>query len=257
MKTTHIIPGDSAAGSLREALRIAGRDDDLLVFQDDLSCGPIADMAPSARAAWWQMDDWDIENSLHAFWLNADRADRPIVWFGQHSAREIAFRLAWAWRMAGRSYSVIDVTGLRVPVRWGNGIDGVIQSAQAVSIIPGNGLATLLGRERSVSADEDILNKRRWEKLMADNAPFRIVTADGLASAPIDHFDALLLAQATSEWKMVAAIVGNALGLSRDPYLQVGDMALHERVISLVEKGSLIADGDPSEMRACRIRLPS
>ena len=88
-------------------------------------------------------------------------------------------------------------------------------------------------------------------------APLRNVTADGLASAPIDHFDALLLAQATSEWKMVAAIVGNALGLSRDPYLQVGDMALHERVISLVEKGSLIADGDPSEMRACRIRLPS
>jgi hypothetical protein len=87
-------------------------------------------------------------------------------------------------------------------------------------------------------------------------APLRNVTADGLASAPIDHFDALLLAQATSEWKKVAFVVGNALGLSHDPYLQVGDMALHERVISLVEKGSLIADGDPSEMRACRVRLP-
>jgi len=67
----------------------------------------------------------------------------------------------------------------------------------------------------------------------------------------------LLRAQATSEWKTVAFIVGKALGLSYDPYLQVGDMALHERVISLVEKGSLIADGDPSEMRVCRVRLPS
>ncbi|OAV54471.1 hypothetical protein A6U98_03150 [Rhizobium sp. WYCCWR10014] len=92
---------------------------------------------------------------------------------------------------------------------------------------------------------------------MADNAPFRVVTADGLASAPIDHFDALLLAQANSEWKKVAFIIGNALGLSSDPYLQVGDMALHERVINLVEEGALIADGDPSEMRTCQVRLPS
>lgn len=159
--------------------------------------------------------------------------------------------------MAGRSYDVIDVTGIRVPVRWGNGTDGVIQSAQVVSIIPGNELATLFGRESLVSADEDILNQRKWEKLMADNAPFRIATADGLASAPIDHFDALLLSQATSEWKKVAFIVGRALGLSHYPFLQVGDMALHERLISLVQKGSLIADGNPLEMRDCQVRLPS
>jgi hypothetical protein len=54
-------------------------------------------------------------------------------------------------------------------------------------------------QERTVSTDEDMLNQRKWGKLMADNAPFRVVSADGLASAPIDHFDALLLAQATSE----------------------------------------------------------
>lgn len=40
MRTLHIAPGDSAAGSLRQALRIAGRDDELLAFRDDLSCGP-------------------------------------------------------------------------------------------------------------------------------------------------------------------------------------------------------------------------
>lgn len=236
---------------------MTGRDDDLLVFQDDLSCGPIDDMNPSTRASWWQIEGWDIENSLHAFWSNVDKADRLIVWFGQYSARELAFRLAWAWRMAGRPYDVIDVTGLRVPVRWGNGTDGVIQSAKAVSIIPGDGLTTLFGCERAVTTAEDMLNQRKWETLMADNAPFRIVAADGLASAPIDYFDALLLAQATSDWRKVAFIVGNALGMSCDPYVQVGSMALHERVIALVEKGAIIADGDPSEMQICRVRLPS
>ena len=256
MKTTHIIPGDSAAGSLREALRIAGRDDDVLVFQDDLSCGPIADMDPSTRAGWWQMNGWDIENSLNAFWSNASKAERLVVWFGQHSARELAFRLAWAWRMSGRPYEVVDVTGLHVPATGSDGSDGVVQSAQAVAIIPGKGLVKLFGCERNVSVDEDTQITQRWEKLMADNAPFRVVTADGLVSAPISHFDPLLLAQATSEWKTVAFVVGSALGLSHKPYLQVGDMALHERLVALVEEGSLIADGDPWEMGACRVRLP-
>ncbi|MCJ8056991.1 hypothetical protein GB928_025745 [Shinella curvata] len=56
--------------------------------------GSIVNLRTSARAAWWNMGGWDIENSLHAFWSNADNADRLIVWFGQHSAREFAFRLA-------------------------------------------------------------------------------------------------------------------------------------------------------------------
>lgn len=256
MKTTHIIPGDSAAGSLREAFSMAGRDDDLLVFQDDLSYGPIADMTPTARAARWQMDAIDIEDNLTSFWSNANEAERLVIWFGRHSARELSFRLAWAWRMSGRPYHAIDVTGLRLPVTWGNGTEGVIEFAQAVSIIPGNGLAQLFGREKAISPAEDIPNQLTWEKLMADNAPFRVVTADGLASAPKDHFDALLLEQASSEWKSVAFVIGGAIGLSSSPYLQVGDVALHERVIALIENGALIADGDALNIRTCRVRLP-
>jgi hypothetical protein len=41
-----------------------------------------------------------------------------------------------------------------------------------------------------------------------------------------------------------------------EPYIQVGDLMLLTRVVALVEAGKLLADGDPSEMRSCRIRLP-
>ena len=41
-----------------------------------------------------------------------------------------------------------------------------------------------------------------------------------------------------------------------EPYIQVGDLTLMTRVVALVEAGKLLADGDPWDMRACRIRLP-
>jgi hypothetical protein len=39
-------------------------------------------------------------------------------------------------------------------------------------------------------------------------------------------------------------------------YMQVGDMMLLARVVALVGEGKLLADGDPWDMRSCRVRLP-
>lgn len=41
-----------------------------------------------------------------------------------------------------------------------------------------------------------------------------------------------------------------------EPYIQVGDTILLARLVALVEEGKLLADGDPWDMRACRVRLP-
>jgi hypothetical protein len=258
MKTTHIVEGHSAAGSLMQALRLAGREDGLLVFLDDLSCGPVASMDPVERNAWWQEQmDWpEIDEHLRSFWGEVDATEgRLVVWFGRHSARELAFRMAWAWRMIGRPYHVIDVTGLRIPVRWGDGRDGVIEAAQAVASIPANGLVPLFSSETAATADEDAVHQREWTRLMAENAPFRIVTSAGLASAPLDYFDQLILAQASSAWKKMGRILGEALGASWEPYQQVSGSTLRDRIMALIEKGDLVADGDPEDIWTCKVRL--
>jgi hypothetical protein len=41
-----------------------------------------------------------------------------------------------------------------------------------------------------------------------------------------------------------------------EPYIQVGSAILLTRLVALVEEGKLLADGDPWDMRACRVRLP-
>lgn len=259
MKTLHITPGDSAAGSLRQALHLSGRVEEVIAFRDDLSWGPIASNDLSMRAAWWQEQiDWpEIEADLHSFWERVDTADdRIVVWFGRHSARELAFRLAWASRMGKRPYHVIDVTGLPVPARQRAGDAKITASAPAVSIVPAAELMTWFGTETPASPKEDIRHRREWEILKKENAPFRIVTSSGMTSAPLDYFDQLLLDQASSQWRKVARVVGGALMSSSEPYHQVGDFALHQRVVALIENGKLASVGDPWNMRYCEVRLP-
>lgn len=258
MRTSHVVPGDSAAGSLRQALYRTGRDDELLVFRDDLSCGPIASDDLAARVAWWrQYMEQEADAYFQEFWQRLDVVEGKIViWFGRHSARELAFRLAWAWHMRERPYYTIDVTGLRISFRREDGAAGTISSAPAVALIPADGLTTLFGSETRVSAQENAKSQQDWKRLRDENAPFRIVTPTGLASAPLDYFDRLLLEQTSPEWRKITYIIGNALGLSSEPYFQVGDMMLQARLVALIDQGSLIAEGDPWDMRACRVRLP-
>src|SRR5580692_6277168 len=98
MKTLHIAPGDSAGGSLAQAIRDAGRDEEVLSFLDDLSCGPINPDDPAVRAAWWSRfhEPSEVEAHLRRFWERVmTTSDRLVVWLGRHSARELAFFLAW------------------------------------------------------------------------------------------------------------------------------------------------------------------
>lgn len=46
------------------------------------------------------------------------------------------------------------------------------------------------------------------------------------------------------------------MGHNDYPYYQVGDLMLQWRVVELVAEGKLIAEGDPREMRTCRIHRP-
>jgi hypothetical protein len=257
INTLHVVPGNSAGGSLKQALRDAGHDADVLPFPDDLSCGPIDSDEPSARAIWWEQfyEGWGLKPALEKFWERISTADnRLVVWFGRHSARELAFFLAWADRLGERPYQIIDVTGRRLPFKAQDGSTVMSRPARSVSIVPSDALQSLLGTERSITSQVRDESRQSWQRLRRENAPFRIVTEAGLASTSIDYFDPLLLAQATPEWQKAARIVGNTMASNSDPYFQSGDLMLYARVVALIEKGRLLADGDPWDM-SCRIRL--
>jgi hypothetical protein len=255
LNALHIAPGYSAGGSLEAALRDAGLNDAVVKWPDDLNAGPINPGNPEQRDAWWDYGDWDLAGRLQAFWQRVETTDdRLIVWFGRHSASELAFFLNWADRLGSRPYDIVDVTGVEFPsARPGPGTPPTWR-AKSAFILNADQVRSLLGSERPILAGEALKAQKRWTVLKLENAPFRIVTDKGLASAPIDHFDPLLLEQAGSDWRKVAYVVGMTLGQNSEPYYQVGDTMLLRRLVALIDAGRLEADANPWEMQVCRVR---
>lgn len=198
---------------MEEALRLAGRSEPVLRFRDDLSCGPIDPDEPAVREAWWSTvyDSPEVEAELQQFWQHAmTTEDHLVFWFGRHSARELALFHSFADRMGERPYDIIDVTGLQWPRTWPPGATGLTEPAASVSIVPTDRL--LFGSERPIADLERDEAARHWRKLKRENAPFRVVTSEGLVSAPLDHFDPLLLQCASHAWQRTARVVGEAMG---------------------------------------------
>ncbi|WP_081629258.1 DUF3658 domain-containing protein [Methylopila sp. M107] len=259
MGTLHIAPTDSAGGSLRKAVRDAGRDDEVLAFRDSLNCGPIDSDDPASRAMWWapSYDAAETERVLRQFWDRVTTTtDRLVVWFGRHHAGELAFFHALAERLGRRPYEIVDVTGLELPFVRRDGTPALSYPKQSVGTISDADLRRLLGSERPIGADEARQYADRWRQLKQENAYFRVVEATGLSSAPIDYFDRLILEQATVVWNRSISVISDTIGYNSEPYVQTGDVMLLTRIVALVEQGKLLADGDPRDMLACRIRLP-
>jgi uncharacterized protein DUF3658/uncharacterized protein DUF1835 len=259
VSTLHLSPTDSASGAIRQALRGAERDDEVLAFQDDLSCGPVDSLEPSTRASWWGQFHYnasETEATLKRFWDRlASHRDRLVVWFSRHSAGELSFFLALADHLGVRPYDIVDVTGRQVPRRQPDGTTALSRAARSVSILSAETLRSLLEKEEPITPEQRGASTRDWQRLQSENAPFRVVTDTGLVSTSVDHFDPLLLAQASSEWRTVTETILYTIGYNSEPYDQVGDMMLWARLVALVNGGKLIADGDPWE-RSTRIRLP-
>lgn len=256
MKTLHIAPDDSAGGALREAIRDAGGSEEVLSFCDDLSCGPIHSDDPSVRAEWWSRAH-DVGDYDMTFWDRVmTSGDRLVVWFGRHCAQEFAFFLAWTHRLGDRPYSVIDVTGAQWPYTRPDGSAALTRPAGVVGIIQSWHLRTLLGSDRPLTAAETQEARAQWRRLREENAPFRVVTPAGMASAPANHFDPLILERATREWQTSIRVIGLTMAYNWEPYMQVGDVMLLERVVALIGEGKLLAEGDARDMHACRVRLP-
>jgi len=98
-----------------------------------------------------------------------------------------------------------------------------------------------------------------WRRLRAENAPLRVVDAEGLRSAPITFFDQQLLSFAKAWWQKPARIIGETMaelnGPSMEPYYQAAVGLLAARVIALVEAGVLEGRGDLWNIQQSDVRL--
>ena len=239
----HVAFSPSFAGSLRLALKETGREDDVVCTFDDLASGPIASGDADERAEWvgteLGVEDWRevIDRGDDVLAASRSATGDIIAWYSPNVAPIAAAFLWWLSQIGDRPCSIIHANSLPR-----------LQSPE---------VAALFGQALPLSDTDRAAYRARWEQLRHENAPLRIVEGDDLVSAPIDHFDAALMANVSGEWQKMAKIVGTTLvdQLETEVY-QTSDLLLRARLVALAESGDLDWRGELWWMQKCELRLP-
>jgi hypothetical protein len=260
MRCTHILFNHSAAPELRRALTDAGKDDNVLVFPDNLSLGPIDPSDWDKRAQWIANEllheRLDLSAETGRFWTAALAGNiKPVAWMSRRSTGEYANFLEWLWRMEDLPCQIIDLTEVKFPsVREPERSWFVVSSAR---ITPENFLRHKLWDTAIELPEVDRQRYRNiWRALREENAPLRILRDGELVSAPMDVFDARIMMQVSGEWQKLSRVVGYTLALDIDDECeQAGVLVLHSRLRALVEGGYLESRGNLASLREGEVRL--
>jgi Domain of unknown function (DUF1835)/Protein of unknown function len=208
--TLHIVFNPSAAGSLRDALRQAGRDERVVSLFDSLSFGPINPPDPELRRTWVEEElgytAWEeVVGEATSFWPEAlSISNRRIAWLSRRSAQEYAGFLEWLWRLGKEPIEVIDLTD--VMVAGSKNGPNTPHLAISLGILPPYQILEndLLDRREELTSILRAQYRELWGRLRAENAPLRVLSRGELVSAPLSFFDPLLLSCATPEWQKAA-----------------------------------------------------
>jgi hypothetical protein len=261
---SHFIFSDSAAGSLKQALRQARRRDRVFCLLDDLSFGPIDPPDPATRLAWIErelmLDLGDhapqIER-LDAFWRAAGQSMRRLVWFSRRDAREHVDFLEWVWRMGGAAYDVVEFDEAEVTFHRPDGRTARA-TVNSLALLPPEHLVAAHYWNSAKPLDAAARDRYRasWARLRRENAPLRVLDPSGLASAPFSFFDDFVLSCIPEGWRKIGRVVGEAIAkLYDEPFRQTGAWVLRARVLKLAETGRIDIRGELSLFGDGEVRL--
>lgn len=232
----------SAAGTLKQALVLADRPDEVLCLSDNFSFGPIAMDDAQARVRWVEEElgytGWHDFTDKSAAFLAAFEAPPAQVtaWLSRRETMTYAGFLWWLSRVGNIPVSIIEVAEL--------------------SIANAKNLIKFLDQAAPLSMENRTLYQSRWKQLKIEDAPLRVIRGEELVSAQISHFDESLLSHTTHEWQKMARIVAVSLVEFCDAGVyQTDDLVLGARLAYLAEEGKLEWRGDLSRMRHCELRL--
>lgn len=260
----HIVFDASAHGSLRMALQ--GQTGEVpILLDDDLMVGPLAEDADphgdAKRMNWFrdrfcrteERDEWMQTYMKAAFtWrsMPAQLSKYPLViWAGGSAAEQSGLRRLVAALPAEANVAVINATNALSCDRCTYSHTGEITHRK---------LATLLGSEQSLTAQDKENLAQDWIRLTSEQGTLRVLMDEKLETVPESHFDrdildaALQLGAIGATYKKSARMIGEVMGHSEQ---RVSDSFIEYRVRELIHEGMLNYEGDLAAMRYYSVSL--
>jgi len=256
----HITFGMHADGVLREALRQAGRQEQVLRLWDDLSIGPIDPPDAAARWAWAREELGLYPHHRHMFaekhnaWEAAlSTPGRRIAWVSRRMPHEYCGFLEWLWRLGDEPCEIVDLHNVKFD--W-HLRDGTVRGQPVPSL--GSILPEHVRDNAFWDLGQPLAGARRrryqesWSKLRREKAPLRVLKGGALLSAPISYYDDFILSHTKTGFLKVARILGSSFGLG--PHYRACLYLFHGRIHKLVDAGILEAEGNIAQMRFSEVR---
>ena len=247
---THITFGTRGERNLRMALKKAGRRERVVPLWEDFSIGPIDPPDPTARWAWAERELGLFPYARTLFTKKNNAWDvalspgsRKIAWVARRWSHEYCGFLEWLWRLGDQPCDVVDLHDVV--------IDRHHRDGTSERCSP-HCLASLFCEEIQDNALWDLAQplspeKRQhyhdvWGRLRTENAAFRVWKNGELVSAPITHYDDVILGHAGPRSLKVAWVIRQPK--DADPAYEACEYVFHGRLHKLVEAGLLEAYGD-------------
>ena len=261
----HIVFNMSAAKDLRDALRKAERAEKVAAFPDDLSYGPITPPDADIRARWEEEElgqeyPPQLPSLIETFWRTALAGGaRRLVWVSRRSVSDYSGFLEWLWRAGDADFEIIDLTDAQIVPRGRDGQQLPPLLGYPLAAIPSETIVrnALWDLARPITTTERKNYRSLWYRLRTENAPLRVLVESELASAPISHFDPLLISCVTTEWRKAMRVVGEAFAWDMDQNcFQTNFVILCARLRALVQARQLEISGDLWDLRNAKLRSP-
>lgn len=250
IRSLHVTFGVRGDQGLRAALKKAGHHERAVPLWDDFGLGPIDPPDPADRWAWAKRELGLFPHSRKLFTKKNNAWDaalspgsRKIAWVARRWAHEYCGFLEWLWRLGDEPCDVVDLHDVVVDRHHRDGTSERYSPTRLGSLFPeeihDNALWELA---RPLSPERRQRYHDVWRKLRAENAAFRVWKNGELVSAPITHYDEIILGHAGPRSLKVAWVI--RLPKDADPAYEAPEYVFHGRLHKLVQAGLLEAYGD-------------
>lgn len=257
MQYIHVVNGDVAGATLKQALAQAGRPDSVVVLRDDLAVGPLVDVdsVAMARSGFWQRVapnsniDFaaEMRGALASLADLRDATTEVAIWHGQSASDQLMLRrVAFHLHQSPQRINEVgmDVRELEAP----NG-QGPLTTIGMYS-------GARLARRFSTIAPVSVLRIGRlayeWQQTVRENADTRLWKGNTLVPVSYGTVDEVILEHVPTDWASARDVVGSIM--SAIDGLLASDWFVFWRCRELVGNGQLLLRGEADSLSTCELR---